>query len=346
MDQKRDWPNEMLSCFEGSMLRQLNQLYILILSPLCVPTYFSSKSGTTVAAYLTEEVRAKQEENLKQYARMVREALEPGGSGEQPSADQIQKPEIAVKNLMDEIRKQLPETHPNIGKDLICRAGNRFLSAFALENGPQCERIRAVKDYYRLCIDFFCPEDHDETQKKQLCERLLAELKNGGVWRPEFPLPEDPAERAAHLLLAYLFLKYYMLQTLGTVKKEVREQLQKASVDLGFVNPSAQSRRFVQVDAQVLQKVIVSLLDREILSWQDARDICSSITQILCLLKDGDAILPGFSQWLDKAEEKLGKIDEWLRFALKGMSDEEQRGEIKAVIKITRDLLNTILDMM
>lgn len=266
MDQRRDWPNEMLSCFEGSMLRQLNQLYILFLSPLCVPTYSSRKSGTTVAAYLTEEVRAKQEENLQQYARMVREVLEPGGSGEQPPADQLQKPDTAAQNLMDEIRKQLPETHPNIGKDLICRAGNRFLSAFVLENEPQRERIRAVKDYYRLCIGAFYPEDHDGAKKKQLCERLLAELKIGGVWKPEFPLPEDPAEQAALFLLAYLFLKYYMLQTLGTVKKELREQLQQASVDLGFVNPSAQSQRFVQVDAQVLQRVIVPLLDRVIMS--------------------------------------------------------------------------------
>lgn len=342
MDQRRDWPDELLSCFEGSKFRRLNQLYMLILSPLCAPTYFSVESGTTVAAYLTEEVRAKQEENLKQYARMAREALEPGGSGEQPSADQLQKPETAAQNLLDEIRKQLPKTLPNIGKDLICRAGNRFLSGFALEEEPQRERIRAVKDYYRLCIGVFFPEDHDGAQKKQLCERLRAELKNGGMWKPEFSLPEDPAEQAALLLLAYLFLKYYVLQT-QTVGKEVRVQLQKASVDLGFVNPSAQSQRFVQVDAQVLQKVIVSLLGREILSWQDAREVRSSIAHTLSLLKDGDSVLPGFSPWLDKAKVKLSKTAEWLLSEM--TRNKEHSDEIVTEIQSVTDLLKQILDL-
>lgn len=348
MDKKKEWPDTLKSYFKGSKLRKLNQLYVLILAPFCYPTYFTNETGTKVDAYLTQTIRADQKKNLKDFSLVVENAMKCGSTDEPPEEGakkgEPKTMEAVVLYLMGQVNKKYYDEYrtnlPHIGSDLICRAGNRFLSGFALEEKPQIEQIQeqiqSVKDYYRLCICFSYPDDNDGSQKMRLCDCLLADL-SGGLWNGEKNLPEDPAEKAAHLLLAYLFLKYYIPQSFGSARQEVRKQLRDASKELGFSDPSAQqpSQRFLTIDAEKLMEVIKAPLTWKCRDPRDSVVLCDWLEQTIELLKDGDSILEGFGSWLDEVSEALMKHDQSLQAAFSAAPAERRKEILDAQKRIT-----------
>ena len=348
-EKRKNWPDVLLSHFNGRV-KQYNQFYELFLAPFCMPTRSERTEGTTVSAFCTDKIRAMQEVLLNAYSEIISEAaehLDAVRKGETHKYSPLNVPEDMIpplENVIQFMALRVDEEfddikRPNIGCEMIRRAGNRFLSGFALEKDARTERIRSVLAYYKLCIHFLYPEDDGLA----LCELLRRDLESEGIWREPEDLPEDSAFKAANLLLAYLFLHFYMLQTFDSLPNDTKLQLREASKVLGFIDPGAQepSRRSVLLDAEVLQEVIMLPLAREFQSYQDSEWICFAITRVLKLLSDGNSIIPGFGMWLKAAGAVLKKQDDHLYEASASASKDELEKTMK-VQKMVSELRNTI----